>query len=105
MEAHTNSRGTAGANKRCQGLESKRYAVHNMFFFALLLLQTRIRTECIDPEPHFQPDTIGASPAVIARKKAKLFNLLYQATQCSLCVCVWCVLLFSSCHQSLDYYQ
>ena len=35
----------------------------------------------IVPEAHFHAETIGASPAVIARKTAKLFKLLYSPTQ------------------------
>ena len=33
------------------------------------------------PEAHFYADTIGASPAVIARKNVNLFKLFYSPTQ------------------------
>ena len=35
----------------------------------------------IVPEAHFHADTIGAGPAVIARKMAKLFKIFNSPTQ------------------------
>ena len=44
-------------------------------------MQTCTSTKFIVPEVHFHTKSNGASPVVIARKKAKLFKFLYSQTR------------------------
>ena len=82
-------RRTAGANKRCQGARMQRTqavfcsqcTVYGVFFFATFA--NSYAYKFIVPKAHFHADTIGASPAVIACKTAKLFKFLYSPTQYS----------------------
>ena len=61
--------------------EHKWYAVHNVCGFLLTTFINSYAYKFIVPEEHFHADTIGASPAVTARKTVKLFKFLYSPTQ------------------------
>ena len=55
------------------------FTVYGVFCFATFT--NSYTYKLIVPEAHFHVDTIGASPALIARKTAKLFTFLYSLTQ------------------------
>ena len=52
-----------------------------MRFSVYILLQTHTNTRFIVPEAHFQGETIGASPLIIAHQTAKLFKFLQAHSQ------------------------
>ena len=86
VKSHANSSGTAGVNERCRGARMQRTpkvcCSQCIGFSASLLLLTHTRTKVIVPEAHFRAELFAASPIVIGRKTAKLFELLYRPTQC-----------------------
>ena len=83
MESHTSSRETAGANECCHGASMQRTRVvcysqctmHGLLCFATFTNSNTYKF--IVPEAYFHASTIGANPAVIACKMAKLFKFLY----------------------------
>ena len=84
MEIHTNSRGTAGANERCQGTRMQRMRAvcrSQCMGFSVSLLSQFIYVQTYRSRGHFHADTIGASPTVIACRMETLFKFLYLTTQ------------------------